>query len=371
MKILYLTDQIYLHGGIEKVLSQKANYLADIFGDEVIIVTYNQQGRIPVYAFSEKIKRIDLGINYEIGTCYFHPKNLLKMPLHKKRLKEAIKQLQPDVIISSSYGPDFFFLPDIAPSIPKIKEFHGSRYLSSLSKLTYRQQLQQRKLKRAEAKYDALAVLNDDEKKFYHNRKIVVIPNPSESNAATANIASKKILAAGRISGVKNFGALIDAFAAVSHEFPDWELHFWGEDYTGTQQQLQDQINRYQLQEQIKFMGVTPNLKEEMLKYSLYGMTSETECFPMVLLEALSAGLPVISYDSPTGPKHILTHESDSFLVPYKNSAIFVERLKELMRDENLRKHMGANGKRNAQRFEIATVMQQWKNLFNELTAKP
>ncbi|MCB4234505.1 glycosyltransferase [Kaistella anthropi] len=100
-------------------------------------------------------------------------------------------------------------------------------------------------------------------------------------------------------------------------------------------------------------------------------MTSETECFPMVLLEALSVGLPVISYDSPTGPKHILTNESDSFIVPYKNSAIFAERLKQLMSDENLRKQLGIHAKINAERFEISKVMAQWKDLFDNLITQP
>ena len=99
-------------------------------------------------------------------------------------------------------------------------------------------------------------------------------------------------------------------------------------------------------------------------------MTSETECFPMVLLEALSVGLPVISYDSPTGPKHILTNNEDSFLVPYKNLDIFVEKLKKLMQNENLLQEMGEKGLRNVRRFSIEKVMHQWKDLFISLIDK-
>ena len=84
----------------------------------------------------------------------------------------------------------------------------------------------------------------------------------------------------------------------------------------------------------------------------------------MVLLEALSVGLPVISYDAPTGPKHILTPGSDSCLIPYKNSAIFVKQLKQLMGDKDLRIRMGVNAKANSHRFETAEVMKQWRSLF-------
>ena len=104
-----------------------------------------------------------------------------------------------------------------------------------------------------------------------------------------------------------------------------------------------------------------------MENYSIYAMTSETECFPMVLLEALSVGLPVISYDMPTGPKHILTRDIDSFLIPYQNSTIFAEQLKKMMRDENLRIQMGLRAKINAERFEISKIMVKWKNLFIKL----
>jgi glycosyltransferase involved in cell wall biosynthesis len=107
-----------------------------------------------------------------------------------------------------------------------------------------------------------------------------------------------------------------------------------------------------------------------MQEYSIYAMTSESECFPMVLLEALSVGMPVISYDSPTGPKHILTNNEDSFLVPYKNLDIFTDQLKQLMQNENLRQEMGENGIENVQRFGIQIVMQRWKNLFISLINK-
>lgn len=367
MKILYTTDQVYKHGGIEKVLSQKANWLAEVGGDEVYIVTYNQLGKPPVYNFSEKIKFVDLGINYIEGTSYFHPKNLLKVPKHKAALKKIIRELKPDVVVSCSFGPDFYFIPEIEKQIPKVKEFHGSRFFSAAEIQSWRKKIQKKKTDNAEAKYNALVVLNDDEQKYFNNGSVTVIPNPTEKTEISAGISSKKIVAAGRISPVKNFGALVEIFAVVHAQYPDWELHFYGEDYLGTTSTIQNRIKELDLQSGVKFMGVSDNLKKTMQDYSIYAMTSLTECFPMVLLEALSVGMPVISFDVPTGPKHILTADSDSFLVPDKNLDIFAEKLQQLMSDENLRKQMGENGKHNAQRFEISKVMNQWKNLFESL----
>ena len=367
MRILYLTDQIYLHGGIEKVLSQKANYLADVSGYEVFIVTHNQGKKNPVYHFSAKIRMIDLNINYEAGRSFFHPTNFKKMPKHCAALKNIFKELNPDVVISCSFGPDFYFIPSLEKSIPKIKEFHSSRYFYHQNYSSVKDRLLKKLTGRTEGKYDQLVVLSDSESAFYNGNKISVIPNPAEISGEKANLMSNRILAAGRISPVKNFGDLIESFAMVAKDFPEWELHFFGEDYLGTQGTLERKIIELGLQNQIKFKGITSNLKKEMKNYSIYAMTSETECFPMVLLEALSVGIPVISYDAPTGPKHILRNEEDSFLIPYKNLDIFTEKLKQLMRDENLRMQMSEKGMTNVRRFSIEKIMQQWIDLFHSL----
>lgn len=367
MIILYLTDQLYLHGGIEKVLTQKVNYLADIAGDQVTVLTYQQQGRPPVYELSAKVRMRDLNINYEIGKSYFSLTNLLKMPAHVSALRRTLLQLQPDVIVSCSFGPDFYFLPFVCGKMPVIKEFHSSRYFGFHTPSSGKAKLLDKLSSWVEKKYTRLVVLNPDEVPFYHSDHISVIPNPAEIREVTADLANRKILAAGRISPVKNFADIIEAFSRLNARFPDWELHFWGEDYVGTQEKLQTQIDGLKLGSQIHFMGVTDNLQAVMNNYSIYAMTSETECFPMVLLESLCAGLPVVSYDAPTGPQHIVTDGEGGFIVPYKNLDIFTQKLERLMTDENLRRKMGDKGRENVERFNIDSVMPQWRTLFEQV----
>ncbi len=370
MKILYLTDQTYLHGGIEKVLSQKANFLADAAGFEVLICTYNQQGRKPVYTFSEKIRLLDLGINYEIGQSYFSRINLGKVPHHQKALKKLLQQEQPDVVVSCSFGPDFYFLPFTEKQIPKIKEFHSSRFFSSQQTGSRKTQLLRKLASWTETKYNQLVVLNEDEKQFYAGDKIAVIPNPVELSDYRSNPSARAILAAGRISPVKNFGMLIEAFAKLASDFPEWRIDIWGEDYLGIKEKLQQQIVELGLEHQVHLAGVTADLKKEMQQYSLYAMTSETECFPMVLLEALSVGLPVITHDCPTGPRHIVQNGSDALITSYQDIGSFATHLRDLMSDENLRVTMSKNAVANAQRFHINIVMQHWINLFKSLVEK-
>ncbi|MBC7557514.1 MAG: glycosyltransferase [Chryseobacterium sp.] len=367
MKIIYLTDQVCRHGGIEKVLSQKANYLADNSGEEVFIVTYNQQGEKPVYKFSEKIIFFDLDINYDISKSYFRRRNLLKIPKHWAALQTIFREIKPDFVISSSFGPDFYFLPYVCKNIPKIKEFHSSRYFYFQNNITFKSKVFRKINKFIEEKYHQIVVLNLSEKPFYNNRNIAVIPNPAEKSTVFAQINSKKILAAGRISPIKNFGDLIEIFSHLAADFPDWELHFFGENYQDTQEKLEVIIGQLHLESQIKFKGISDDLKKEMQNYSIYAMTSESECFPMVLLEALSVGLPVISYDAPTGPKYILKNSEDSFLIAYKNLDIFTEKLKLLIKSGNLRKKMGLSGIENVKQFDIEIVMKKWQNLFQKI----
>lgn len=366
MKILYLTDQIYLHGGIEKVLSQKANYLADVFGYEVVIVTHNQQNRKPVYHFSPKINMIDLGINYETGVSYFSPVHLRKIPVHIKKLKTILKELNPDVVINSSFGPDFYFLPFLEKRIPKIKELHATRHFQQFH-LGTKAKVMKNLIDRILSYFNSIVLLNEDETAYYPQKNIIIIPNPTERDERTCELSQKKIIAAGRVSYQKNFEDLIAVASELKKNGFDWEIHIYGEDYLGKKEQLQILIDLKDLGDYIKFKGVSSDLKETFLDYSIYAMTSNHETFPMVLLEALSLGLPIISYDCYTGPSRIISDGSDGFLVPFGNVQVFVERLEQLMVDDELRKAFGKAAKMNAERFEISVIMEQWKKLFNTL----
>lgn len=367
MKILFLTDQTYLHGGIEKVLATKANYLAEHYQHQVYIITTEQRNNKPCYSFSDKINFRDLEINYHREKSYFHPSNLIKVLYHFLLLKKTIADLKPDVIVMCNYAFDFYFLPFILPKIPKVKEFHSSRYLEFRNTKTknIKEQIMTFLSRKSEKKYHRLVVLNPSEKEFYNSNKISVIPNPIPMSDLWANPQSKKIIAAGRISSVKNFGDLIDIFSELKDELKDWELHFYGENYLGTQEKLQQKIDAYQLSNQIKFNGATNDILETMKEYSIYAMTSETECFPMVLLESLSVGLPIISYDCPTGPRHIVKNGENGFLV--KDRSEFITQLKQLTQDEHLRSVFSKNAKTEVVQFSDKTVMHLWEKLLVNL----
>lgn len=373
MKIIFSTDQIFLHGGIEKVLAEKANYFADECGYDIIILTSEQKAQHPRYPLSSKIQLIDLEINYDRNKSYFSLNNLLKIPIHFYKLHQFLNQIQPDVVIVSNFGFEAYFFPFLYRKAKKIKEFHSSRYFETVKREqnnSFLKELRYRLDDWIEAQYHHLIVLNPDEVCYYKSDNVVVIPNPVGVPKETASLTNKKVIAAGRIAPVKGFDKLIQAWKLIHEEVPEWELHFYGEDYLGTQKLLEILIKKHNLENVIFFKGSSSNMVQTFLDYSLYVMSSETECFPMVLLESLSVGLPVVSYDCPTGPRNIITDSEDGILVENKNIKLLAETILLLIRNEKKRQDMGIMAKENSFKFSMDIVMQQWNNLFTQLKIK-
>lgn len=370
MRIVFSTDQIYLHGGIEKVMAEKANYFADVLGYTVFILTTEQKNNPPRYPLSKKITLIDIGVNYVRAKSYFHPVNLRKIPTHYSRYISQIEQINPDCIISCNYAFDFYWLPFTFVSVPKLKEFHSSRYFENeirkktkgFGKLKY-------KLNDfIESKFTRLVLLNPDEVSFYHSSNTVVIPNPITCTIQpTVENRAKRVIAAGRVAPVKRFDLMIQAWQKVVLHSPDWQLVIFGDGEPDYVHYLQQLIVDGNLEQSVFLQSATQHLQSEFLQSSFYLMTSKTECYPMVLLEAMCCGLPIVTYDSPTGPRHIVTDESDGFVVPYDNETVLVEKIVFLTQNESYRQEMGKKAVQKAASFSVEKVMVQWESLFNEL----
>lgn len=371
MRILFTTDQVYLHGGIEKVLAEKANHFADVYGYDVYILTTEQKGNPPCYRLSEKVTLIDLAVNYERHKSYLSMANLKKILPHYTKLNKCIGKLNPNVIVSCNFAHDFYWLPFVYKRIPKFKEFHSSRFFTPKQR---RHSSMLRRLKFTlddfiESKFHTLLLLNPDELSFYASDNLQVIPNPIQPTEITATLVNKRAVAAGRIAPVKGFDSLIRSWALVAAKAPEWQLDIYGDDYLNTQAKLQDLIVELGLQNHVRFAGTTSNMAATMADYSLYVMSSQTECFPMVLLESLSVGLPIVSFDCPTGPRHIVTDGQDGFLVDHQNVEALSDKILLLCQDAALRTTFGVNAKRNSTRFNTAHVMQQWKRQFLAATS--
>jgi glycosyltransferase involved in cell wall biosynthesis len=364
MKILYLMDQMYLHGGGERILSQKINHIIDVWDSNFVVylLTTDQQNKPFVYKLDSRLNHVDLNINYHKNLSYFHPKNIIKTLQHFFALKTKIALIRPDVIVSVSFTPDQYFLPFISKKIPLVKEFHSSGYLSHKKHKGIKKWLFN-----LFGKYNALVLLNKDEKEFFPFNNLEVIPNFIQDHKdPLVKNKENTILAAGRIAAVKQFDHLIQAWALIALEFPDWQVKIYGDGDDKLMQELIALINDLQLTN-IKLMGATTTLEEEMQKASIYAMTSATECFPMVLLEAMDAGMVCVSYNCPTGPGNILQHKLDGILTQPDQIEQFAAALKALIIDDAGRSKLAVAANENCRRFSSIKVISQWNALFTKL----
>jgi glycosyltransferase involved in cell wall biosynthesis len=370
MKIVFSTDQIYLHGGLEKVMAEKANYFVEAFNYEVTILTTEQKNNVPCYHLNEKIKFVDLGINYHRENSFFHPKNLKKIPFHFNQWNKAISDINPDVIIVCNQAFDFYWAPFFKTKVKKIREFHATAFnlFKSRSTASFTKKMQFRLNDFVESKYDKLLLLNEDEKQFYKSNNTIVIPNPIALSNKKALLKNTKVIAAGRIAFVKGFEFLIESWKSVAKQCPNWELHIYGQGEKKYLQELRSLIALNDLEDKVFILPATDNLLEVMLDYSIFVMSSRNECFPMVLLESLSIGLPIVSFDCPTGPRNIISDGIDGFLVEKENCELLSEKIVFLIQNEEQRKIMGTNAVQNSKRFDKESVMKQWQSMLINLT---
>lgn len=363
MKIAFYVKQFYLHGGIEKTLSLKINYFVENLGFDVSLIIVNQRSKEYCYHLNPNIKVFDLSISYKIDRSYYDFQNLRKIPFHIIKLRAVLKRIEPDVLISSNFGYDYFFLPLMSSKFKLIREHHSSRVYSPSKKFYHFFN------SFLEKKYDLHVVLNEDEKNtFKFIKNVRVIPNSVILTKAKADLNSKRVIAAGRIHPVKGFDLLIKSWNKIYRKYPDWKLTIYGDDYGGNKIKLQSLIKEMGLIDSVEILESTNKLEYEMLNSSIYVLSSRSECFPMVLLESLSLGLPIIAYDCPSGPRHILTNNSDGILVKNGDVDRFAQNLDILMYDEHQRFKFGTNAKSNIKRFSNQNVMLLWEKELIDLT---
>jgi glycosyltransferase involved in cell wall biosynthesis len=216
---------------------------------------------------------------------------------------------------------------------------------------------------------DAFVTLTKADHQDYQRRypatPVKRIPNPSPyRRGEQATLDSKVVVSAGRLVGRKGFDRLVAAWAPLAGEFPDWQLHIYGEGEC--RDDLQRQIDLLGTEENVHLKGYTHHFDRVLAGASIYAMSSRIEGFPMVLLEAMSHGLPLISFDCPRGPAEVIDDGENGRLVKHHDSWPFTEALRGMIVDEAVRRDMGQRSYEWAKLFEVGAVAQKWESLFEE-----
>jgi glycosyltransferase involved in cell wall biosynthesis len=198
--------------------------------------------------------------------------------------------------------------------------------------------------------------------------RVVCIPNPAPPDQGRhARLDSRVVMAAGSLTHRKGFDRLLQAWAHLAPNYPDWRLEIFGSG--PSRGELEGLIDELGLGRSARLCGHSARLVEQLARASVFAMTSRQEGFPMVILEAMCAGLPVVAYDCPTGPRDIITDGVEGYVVPNGRTRLFAEALGRLMGDPERRRRFGAAALENVVRYRIDAVGARWEGLFNELAA--
>ncbi len=348
-KIVYLVNQFYMHGGVQRMLSHKIDAWIDNYEYEVLLITLNQGEHPIVYPPNNSFRLVDLGLK---GVNRHHIRDLWRF-VHK--LKRIIRKESPDLIITTLTGISSLILPLVCPKVKKVLEIHSSGELSVTKSWKYKWLFLNR--------YHRVVLLNEDEKKYYRLSNLIVIPNFIKSDDARLlnyNNRDKVIVAGGRIHPDKQYHHLIQIWEKVFSKYPDWCVEIYGDGDPILLEEYNKYVEIHKI-ERITFKPATEQLYETLSNSSLLCLTSDTESFSLILAEAKNAMLPVISYDCPNGPRHII--KDDGVLVEHNNIDQFAEELARLMENDDLRKELAEKAYDNRAIFSSIEIMKKWNRL--------
>lgn len=376
MKILYNIIAISNSGGMERVLANKSNWLSR-HGYDVMIVTTDQRGLPAFFTMDDSIRYYDLGINYcENGENSFIKRlarYISKQITHRRRLKALIEEINPDVVVSM-FGDEALLLAGMHIKARKVLELHFCKMRYSLygrGGLWHYFDLFRTKLDAYIAKkYDKFVVLTEEDKADWglEFKNLSVIPNALTSFPnRVSSLENKTVLAVGRLSRQKGYERLISVWGRVASKMTDWRLEIICGGDPGYKAWLQELAEKQGVLNSVIFRPPLKDLPEVYEKASIFVMTSRFEGLPMVLLESQSYGIPAVSLACKCGPRDIIEDGVNGFLVEDVKLDVFAERLQALMRDEDLRKFMGANARKRSLRFSEDSIMSKWDILFKDL----
>ncbi len=376
-KIVYCTPALYMAGGVERVLSLKANYFAEQLGYDITIILTEGKGCPLFYPLSDKVKVINLNIGFEeLWNCSFIKKVILylrKQQLFRKKLKAALMRIHPDFTVSL-LRREINFITDINDGSKKIGELHVNRANyrnfeasdSNLLKSIFAK-FWMHNLVGHLSKLDKFVVLTEEDKRqWLELNNIISIPDPlTFYPEQVSSLKNKRVIAVGRYVYQKGFDLLLKVWSIIEKRYPDWELVIFG---SGNREPYECLMNELSIDgSRCHLNGPSSNIQQEYMNSSIFAFTSRFEGFGMVLVEAMSCGLPVISFDCPCGPHDIITDDEDGLLVQNGNVSAYVHKLSLLMDDASLRQRMSTAGRKNVERFKMEHIGDSWKKLFEGL----
>ena len=377
MKLIYCMASVYNPGGMERVLLNKVRWFASRDGYDVMVVTTDQQGRPPFYQFSENVRMVDLGINYSVDNCRSSTAKIAsyfrKRRKHRKALTDLLIKERADVVISL-YPSESSFIPKIQDGSKKVLELHLNRYFrlqygrSGLLGLADRFRSWQDV--RIARKFDKFVVLTKEDAGYWGNLpNLEVIPNAAPSVPDFSyDTTCRRVIAVGRLDYQKGFDRLVEAWAQLPEELrKEWRLDIFGQGEW--KEMLEERIKSFGIEDSARINLPTKDIFKEYASSAFIVMSSHFEGLPMVLIEAMSCGLPGVCFDFKCGPKDLIKDGENGLLVPEDDIPALAKAMERMMQEGELRKQMSDKSLDIRSKYSEEKIMEQWEMCFKRMLA--
>lgn len=359
-KILVYINSMAPAGGIERVVSNLFNELSK--EEDIKIILLTKDNKKSFYKLEKKIKIefLDNYLNLNLRKSKFSRvivilKNLI---LNYKKLKMKIKELNPDYIyvVSPFEALEILFVKQKEQKL--IISEHGSKFgynrVYNLIK------------KKIYPKAYKLIVPSKMDTKLYtlEGYPAVYIPHLNTFKKGIENKLEEKIvLNIGRYTDDKQQDLLIDIWNELylKYKIIHWKLYIVGKGEN--EEKLRQKIKKFGLEDSVKLLPPKQNIEEYYKKASIFAFTSRYEGFGMVLLEAMSFGIPCISFDCPSGPRDIIKDEVTGYLIENKNKNEYIKKIYFLIENYEERIKLQRNIKDFLEKWNNEDIINMWKNL--------
>lgn len=374
MRILYFYSAWAIWGGLERVIIDKMNYLANEEGYDIFTITYDQ-GLNPIpFALNSQIVHHDLNIGlyhyyrYRGFKKYYYRYKLEKLLI--KRLQSEIRAIMPDVIVCPRVDLLDYILK-AKDNIPLVFESHSSYKWIDLEKKGLVWFFKQRYYNRLVKKVQMVVTLTEGDALEWRKvtNHVSVIPNVVNLNHSGlfSNCQSKSVIFVGRLCVQKDIHSLLHIWSIVHQHFPEWQLNIFG-DCGEESESIHHAVE--EIGENISIHEPTSQLFDKYIESSMLLLTSLYEPFGLVLPEAMSCGLPVVAFDCPYGPSDIITDGVDGFLIRHRSIEDFADKVCLLIENPELRVKMGKAGIVSSMRYDASKIMPLWKGFFGQFVEK-